>query len=61
MEEIGKYKPGDTVYAITSPNVRLVVRRYYKRIYYCFFPDYPKRNELAMFENELMQANNTES
>ncbi|SHK85417.1 hypothetical protein SAMN04488028_11013 [Reichenbachiella agariperforans] len=49
-----KYKKGDTVYTQTDQRVKLIVRRYIKRIYYCQFPDDPTRKELALFERELI-------
>ena len=53
-ERENKYGAGDTVYAKLNPDVKLVVRRYIDRIYYCRFPDEPDRKELALFERELV-------
>jgi hypothetical protein len=49
-----KYHEGQEVFATNAPSVRLVVRRYVDRIYYCSFLDYPARNDLALFERELV-------
>lgn len=49
-----KFKAGDTVYAKVSLDLRLIVRRYISRIYYCRFVDEPDKKELALFERELL-------
>lgn len=49
-----KYVAGDTVYSKANPDVKLVVRRYVSRVYYCRFPDEPDRKELVFFERELV-------
>lgn len=49
-----KYVAGDIVYAKENPNVKLIVRRYLARIYFCKFPNEPDRNELILFERELL-------
>lgn len=51
----GKFKPGDTVYAKVNPEVKLIVRLYYRRIYYCTFAEDPKKKEVVFFERELVQ------
>lgn len=53
-EKNNKYVAGDIVYAKVNPKVKLVVRRYVDRIYFCRFPDEPERKELALFERELV-------
>jgi hypothetical protein len=53
-EKENKYKAGDIVYAKENPGLKLVVRRYIDRIYYCRFPDEPDRKDLALFERELV-------
>ena len=53
-EKENKYVAGDTVFAKVNPEVKLVVRRYIHRIYYCQFPNEPERKELALFERELV-------
>ncbi len=49
-----KFKPGDTVYAKANPEVKLIVRLYYRRIYYCTFAEDPKKKEVVFFERELL-------
>lgn len=48
-----KYKEGETVIAKVNPTVKLVVRRYLDRIYYCQLKDSPGRKDLVYFEREL--------
>jgi len=48
-----KYKEGTEIYSLTYPNLKLVIRRYIGRIYYCGFVDDPDRKELALFEREI--------
>ncbi|WP_035468250.1 hypothetical protein [Algoriphagus mannitolivorans] len=57
MEEpiTNKFKAGDTVYAKVDPKVPLVIRRFYKEIYYCAFADWPQKKELALFEREILE------
>ncbi len=50
----GKFKPGDTVYAKVNPEVKLIVRLYYRRIYYCKFAEDPEKKEVVFFERELL-------
>lgn len=49
-----KYVSGDIVYAKEHPNLKLLVRRYIDRVYYCKVVDYPERKELVYFERELI-------
>lgn len=49
-----KYKEGEIVYAKVNPEVKLVIRRYVDKIYYCKFPDEPARKELVYFEREIL-------
>ena len=49
-----KYKEGDIVSAKTNPGLKLVIRRYIKRIYYCKIQKAPNQKELVYFERELM-------
>lgn len=60
-ERENRFEAGDTVYAKVNPDVRLVVRRYVDRIYYCRFPDEPDRKEVVFFQRELMGKDETES
>ena len=53
-EKENKFEAGDTVYSKVNPDVKLVVRRYIDRIYYCKFAEDPDRKELALFERELV-------
>lgn len=55
IENKNKFKEGDTVYAKVNPKIRLIVRRYVSRIYYCKFANQPDKKELAFFERELVQ------
>ena len=49
-----KYKEGDVVYSKMDPKLKLVVRRYVKRIYYCQIQEDPGQKDLVYFERELM-------
>lgn len=49
-----KYKAGEVVYERIRPNQKLVVRRSVGRVYYCMFPDDPKRKDLAFFERDIV-------
>lgn len=49
------YTAGDIVYPRTNPTLRLIVRRYVDRIYYCRVKDDSDRKELVYFERELLE------
>lgn len=49
-----KYPEGALVYAKVRPNLKLAVRRYVKRIYYCTILEHPQEKELVYFERELI-------
>jgi len=49
-----KYGEGQTVYAKENPALKLLIRRYVERIYYCSIKDEPGRKELVYFERELV-------
>jgi hypothetical protein len=49
-----KYKEGEEVYAKVNPSLKLIVRRYVDRIYYCKIKKDLKLKELVYFERELM-------
>ena len=49
-----KYNPGDMVYAKVDPTLKLVIRRYIDRIYFCKIHEDPERKELVYFERELV-------
>ncbi|MBA9075410.1 MULTISPECIES: hypothetical protein [Rufibacter] len=53
MEE-NLYPNGAEVYAKTNPEVKLVVRRYAKRVYYCTEPGKPTQSDKVFYERELM-------
>ena len=52
MENI--FPEGSVVYPKVNPTLKLVVRRYVKRIYYCTIQANPTQKELVYFERELM-------
>ena len=47
------FKEGTHVTAKKYPDVQLVIKRYYRRIYYCRVVDDPNLKLLAYFEREL--------
>ncbi len=49
-----KYKEGEVVCAKVNPTLKLVIRRYVDRIYYCKIQVDPTLKELVYFERELM-------
>jgi hypothetical protein len=51
-----KFKEGDIVYAIIAPTIKLVIRRYAARIYYCKIANGNASQEIVYFERELIQA-----
>lgn len=50
---INKYQEGAVVWTKESPEVKLVIRRYYKRIYHCLVQADPTQKEKVYFEDEL--------
>jgi hypothetical protein len=48
-----KYKEGQVVHAKVDPELKLVIRRYVDRIYYCKVQNDPTRKELVYFEREI--------
>jgi len=48
-----KYKEGQVVHANENPGLKLVIRRYVDRIYYCKVQEDLTRKELAYFERQL--------
>ncbi len=48
------FKTGDFVYAKSNPDVKLVVKRYIDRIYYCTAFNVHNAPERVYFERELM-------
>jgi len=58
---IGKYAAGTEVYALVDPNLKLVIRRYIDRVYYCRIPGKPEHKELVYFEREIRPLNESPS
>ena len=50
-----KYREGEVVYAKINPSLKLLIRRYVDRIYYCKIQKDPTQKELVYFERELSQ------
>jgi hypothetical protein len=50
-----KYNPGNVVYAKVDPTLKLTIRRYVDKIYYCKVQEDPDRKELVYFERELVE------
>ena len=50
-----KYRVGDIVAAKINPDLKLVIRRYIDRVYYCKVQEDPQRKELVYFERELIE------
>ena len=50
-----KYNPGDVVYAKVDPTLKLIIRRYVDRIYYCKIQEDQQRKELVYFERQLVE------
>lgn len=48
-----KYPERSVVYAIAKPEVKLIVKRYMDRVYYCRALLDPAQKELTFFEREL--------
>lgn len=49
-----KYKEGQEVFAKVNPTLKLIIRRYVDRIYYCKVKENPTQKELVYFEREIM-------
>ncbi len=49
-----KYKEGEEVYAKVNPSLKLIIRSYVDRIYYCKIKEDPLQKELVYFEREIM-------
>jgi hypothetical protein len=49
-----RYKDGTFISAKVNPGLKLVIKRYYQRIYYCAVVGEPKRKHFAYFERELI-------
>jgi hypothetical protein len=48
-----RYNEGTIITAKADPDLKLMIMKYYQRIYYCVVVDNPDRN-LAYFERELI-------
>ncbi len=48
-----KYKEGSAIYANVAPSLKLIIRRYVNRIYYCKVAGDPTLKERVYFEREL--------
>jgi hypothetical protein len=53
VEKVNKYKVGDIVFTKANADLKLKVRRYLDRIYYCTVVEDPKEEEQVHFEREL--------
>lgn len=53
-EKENKYDIGDIVYAKANPDVKLVVKRYIRRVYYCQLPEELGRKDIPLYERELV-------
>ncbi len=45
---------GSEVFAKVNPDLKLTIRKYLKRIYYCTISNDPSRKELVYYERELI-------
>ncbi|MEQ9405599.1 MAG: hypothetical protein RIM99_18565 [Cyclobacteriaceae bacterium] len=48
------YKKGDTVHLVSNPSVKLEVRRYADKIYYCRDPKDFSQKEYTLYEREII-------
>lgn len=55
IPEESDFKIGQLVFAKVAPKVKLIIRKYYAKIYYCPFVDDPEKKELALFEREIIR------
>lgn len=53
MEAENKYAEGQYVHAIDSPHIKLIIRRYLDRIYYCKIVEFPEHDDLVYFERQI--------
>lgn len=51
------FAEGSTVHAVTTPSVKLTIRRYVDRVYYCTQQSAPTNKELVYFERDLAAEN----
>jgi hypothetical protein len=52
MEQENKYKEGSFVYDLKNPAVKMTIRRYLDRIYYCQSETHPEKPDMVFFERE---------
>jgi len=48
------YQAGTILAAKVNPGLKLVIKRYYHRIYYCAIVNEPDKKHFAYFERELI-------
>ncbi len=48
-----KCKDGDVLYPLEDPSLKLTIRRYVDKIYYCTVQKDPDSNDRVYFEREL--------
>ncbi|MDI9340942.1 MAG: hypothetical protein QM534_10275 [Sediminibacterium sp.] len=53
-----KFKVGAYVYAINNPAIKLIIRRYVDKIYYCRIDNSPESKDLVYFEREITDNEN---
>lgn len=53
------YKEGTVITAKVDPGLKLIIKKYYQRIYYCAVVSDPERKHLVYFERELIPPNQT--
>jgi hypothetical protein len=51
-----RFPLGTIVYANENPTLKLVIRSYYNRIYYCGVSQDPSLKELVYYERELTSS-----
>lgn len=49
-----KFPEGMLISAKEHPEVKLIITKYYKRIYYCALQSDPDKKQLVYFEKELI-------
>lgn len=54
IENDNRFPLGTVVYAKENLSLKLVVKSYYQRVYYCTIAEDPSRKELVYFDRELV-------
>ncbi len=49
-----KYNVGTMIFAKSNPQLALIIKKYYQRIYYCGVATQPDGHQFAYFERELV-------